>query len=208
MAVEASQLHQAARATLHEACRTPEGWMTLLRAIAPFYKCDFEDALLISSQRPDATACATMRQWNGLNLWIRKGSKAIHALDPNNPYAVQRVFDISDINAPPERKPRIWSLQEEMKQDAFASLRERWQTGDMPGEYALQLYEVITEAVAEQTADSRNDFEDARPESFMRGMDAGAAESMFQALAVNSAFLIAVQRLGLPPSGGHRRGNL
>lgn len=198
MAIEASQLHQAARETLHEACKTPEGWMRLLKSIAPFYKYDFENALLISSQRPDAAACATMRQWNGLNLWIRKGSKAIYALDPNNPYAVQRVFDISDINAPPERKPSVWSLREEMLQQVFSSLRERWQTRDMPGEYALQLYEVITEAAAERIAEFRNDFEDARSESFMSEMDAEAAESLFLTLAVNSAFYIAVQKLGLP----------
>ena len=198
MAVQVSQLHQIARKTLHEACRTQENWVELLKAVAPFYKYDFEDALLISAQRPSATACATMRQWNGRNLWIRKGSKAIYTLDPNNPYAVQRVFDISDINAPPERLPPIWSLSEDMREIAFSALRTRWQTEDMPGEYDAQLYAAILEVAAEQIGDYRNDFEDARPESFMAGLDADAAEELFQTLTVNSAFTITAQRLGLP----------
>lgn len=198
MAVQASQLHHVARTALHEACRTQENWVELLKAVAPFYKYDFEDALLISAQRPNAIACATMRQWNSRNLWIRKGSRAIYTLDPNNPYAVQRVFDISDINAPPERLPPIWSLREDIKEEAFSSLRERWQTEDIPGEYDSQLYAAILEATAEQIGDYRNDFEDARPESFMAGLEADAAEELFQTLAVNSAFYIAAQRLGLP----------
>ena len=86
MAVKAAQLHESAMVALHEATQTPENWMELLRSVAPFYKYSFENALLISSQRPDAVACATMQQWNRHNLWIRKGSKAIHAIDPNNPY--------------------------------------------------------------------------------------------------------------------------
>ncbi|MDO4549595.1 MAG: ArdC-like ssDNA-binding domain-containing protein, partial [Clostridia bacterium] len=156
MAVQASQLHDAARRALNEACKTPESWMTLLESVAPFYKYDFENALLISSQRPDATACATMRIWNKLNLWIRKGSKAIYSLDPNNPYAVQRVFDISDINARPDKLPLVRTLREGAREYAFAAMRERWNLDDMPGEYAMQLYTAITEAASEQIADYRN----------------------------------------------------
>ena len=94
MAVKAAQLHESAMVALYETTQTPENWMELLRSVAPFYKYSFENALLISSQRPDAVACATMQQWNRHNLWIRKGSKAIHAIDPNNPYQTLRVFDI------------------------------------------------------------------------------------------------------------------
>jgi len=64
MAVSANQLHQMAQDVLQSACTAPENWMELLRAVAPFYKYDFHSALLIATQRPDAIACATMRQWN------------------------------------------------------------------------------------------------------------------------------------------------
>ena len=171
--------------------RRKAGW-----SVAPFYKYNFENALLISSQRPDATACATMVQWNRRNLWIRKGSRAIFALDSNNPYAVQRVFDISDINAPPERLPPIWTLSETVMPETFARLRDAWGNQDYPGDYSLQLYEGVLEATAEGI--DGNDFEAARSESFMAGLDEDAAEGIFQALVVNSAFYIAAHRLGLP----------
>ena len=103
MAVSAYQLHQMVQETLQNACAAPENWMELLITVAPFYKYDFSSALQITAQRPDATACATMRQWNRHNLWIRRGSRAIYTVDPQRPYYVQRVFDISDVNASPDQ---------------------------------------------------------------------------------------------------------
>ena len=85
MAVTVKWLHQTAQEVLHEACASPENWMALLAAIAPFYKYDFESALLIAAQRPQATACATMQAWNRHGLWVRKGSRAIFTLHPNDP---------------------------------------------------------------------------------------------------------------------------
>ena len=89
MAVRSFELRGMAQELLRDACAVPENWMELLRSVAPFYKYDFESALVIAAQRPDATACATMRQWNRHGLWIRQGSRAIYALDPQNPYHVQ-----------------------------------------------------------------------------------------------------------------------
>ena len=66
MAVKAAQLHESAMVALHEATQTPENWMELLRSVAPFYKYSFENALLISSQRPDAVACAITHANSGL----------------------------------------------------------------------------------------------------------------------------------------------
>ena len=124
MAVSAIQLQSMAHKVLEEACSSPESWVELMRVVAPFYKYDISSALMIATQRPDATACATMRQWNKRNLWIRKGSKAIYTVDPNNPFYVQRVFDISDINASPDKLPAIWRLREEDRTRVFGTIRK------------------------------------------------------------------------------------
>lgn len=43
---------------------SPEEWQAFLRAAARLYKYPFEEQLLIYAQRPDATACAKIEQWN------------------------------------------------------------------------------------------------------------------------------------------------
>ena len=158
MAVKAAQLHESAMVALHEATQTPENWMELLRSVAPFYKYSFENALLISSQRPDAVACATMQQWNRHKLWIRRGSKAIHAIDPNNPYQTLRVFDISDINARPNRLPQIWQLREDQWAVMEDALTAHWEIEADATDPSLTLYSAIMEATAEIAGSTRTTF--------------------------------------------------
>ncbi len=209
MAVKAAQLHESAMVALHEATQTPENWMELLRSVAPFYKYSFENALLISSQRPDAVACATMQQWNRHNLWIRKGSKAIHAIDPNNPYQTLRVFDISDINARPNRLPQIWQLREDQRSVLEDALTSRWGIEADASDPSLTLYSAIMEATAEIAGGYQNDFQDARVDGPMADMDEQLAESTFANLACNSAYVIASYRLNLPmPEGVDAEGLL
>ena len=193
MAVTVKWLHQTAQEALQEACALPENWTELLAAIAPFYKYDFESALLIAAQRPQATACATMRAWNRHGLWVRKGSRAIFTLHPGDPYAVRRVFDIADINAEAERLPKLWTLRPEDMGVALAALRQAWSLEEET-DGSLQIYAAVMEAAMDSIADYRNDFQDARAS----GMDADEAEALFHTLCVNSAFCIVLHRLNMP----------
>ena len=197
MAVSAIQLQKMAHNVLDEACSSPESWVELMRVVAPFYKYDFSSALLIATQRPDATACATMRQWNQRNLWIRKGSKAIYTIDPDNPYYVQRVFDISDINASPDRLPAIWQLREEDRAQVFGIINKEWDAENQSYDDSLKLYELMLDAVALTSISYRDEFEDQRSMSDLADLSPEDAENMFMSLAVNSGYLIAAHRLGM-----------
>lgn len=56
----------------------PEMWMEFLENSSWHYKYSFKNQLLISAQRPDATAVTTMRAWNSkLNRYINAGAKRI-----------------------------------------------------------------------------------------------------------------------------------
>ena len=197
MAVSAYQLHRMVQETLQDACAAPENWMELLKTVAPFYKYDFSSALQITAQRPDATACATMRQWNRHNLWIRRGSRAIYTLDPQRPYYVQRVFDISDVNASTDRLPRIWQLRAEDHAQVFGMLREEWQGPNREDESWLKLYELVLDATEVASPDHRNAFEALRPMSALADLAPEEAENTFASLTAASAFVIATERLGI-----------
>ena len=106
--------------TTQHLTETPESWMRFLRSAAWLYKYSFPDQVLISAQRPDATACASLELWNTVfNRWVNRGAKGIALIDDSGdrPH-LRHVFDVSDTNnrydepfslwqAKPEYTPRI-----------------------------------------------------------------------------------------------------
>ena len=50
------------------------------------------------AQRPDATACVSLEDWNGkVGRWVRRGAKGIALLDDSRAkMKLKYVFDVSD----------------------------------------------------------------------------------------------------------------
>ncbi len=59
-----------------------DGWQRMLAVAARFPRYSPNNVLLISIQRPDATAVAGLRTWNTLGRRVRKGEKGIAILAP------------------------------------------------------------------------------------------------------------------------------
>jgi hypothetical protein len=88
---------QALHAKLTDAIGTlasAEGWQQMLRLAAALPSYSAHNVLLISSQRPDATAVAGFHTWQQLGRSVRKGDKGIAILAP----VVRRA---SEPDAPP-----------------------------------------------------------------------------------------------------------
>lgn len=61
--------------TAGEVVKGKEAWTHYLDVAARLYKYPFTDQLLIFSQCPDATACASIDIWNQkMNCWVNKGN--------------------------------------------------------------------------------------------------------------------------------------
>jgi N12 class adenine-specific DNA methylase len=87
------------------------------------YKHNFDDALLIYSQRPNATFVADMKTWNKVGRWIKKGSKSIPVFDENKIYpTLKNYFDIEDTYIKEENKwtyPSYWEIEENSREVIF-----------------------------------------------------------------------------------------
>ena len=172
------------------------GWRCS-RPSAPFYKYDFESALLIAAQRPQATACATMQAWNRHGLWVRKGSRAIFTLHPSDPYAVRRVFDI----ARHQRQSRTPA-----KAMVVALGTCRWRSPPCGRRGALRKKPVtacrsmLRSWTRQWTASptiAMIFWMRAQPVCFS-GMDENSRALRFHTLCINSAFCIVLHRLQMP----------
>lgn len=89
------------------------------------YKYSFPNQLLIHAQKPTATACATLEQWNALGRWVNRRAKGI-ALLPDAGRRTRYVFDIADTNSYAGNQVTRWALEQRHEEAVAAMLQERF----------------------------------------------------------------------------------
>ena len=71
-------IRSLAELTAEDISRSPRDWMGYLDTAARLYRYPFSDTLLIHAQRPSATACAELEQWNEkMHRWVNRGQREI-----------------------------------------------------------------------------------------------------------------------------------
>ena len=111
--------------TANEVTSNPVRWMSFLNTASSVYKYPFSDQLMIYSQRPHATACASLELWNKkMRRWVNRGAKGIALLDDSGTWPKLRyVFDIQDthpgING---RTPFLWRMEERHREPILQHL--------------------------------------------------------------------------------------
>lgn len=93
-----------------------KAFQTYLDVQAKFERYSVSNALLVASQKPEATNLADSNFWRGKGGYIRKGQTGILLMEPGNSYTrkdgstgvsinVKRVFDISQTTLTPTQEP-------------------------------------------------------------------------------------------------------
>ena len=91
-------IFQLAQQTATQVTASPESWRRFLYTAAHNYHTTYLNQLLIHAQRPDATACATMKYWNEqAHRKVMYGSKSIIILQRHQGVpTAKRVFSMTD----------------------------------------------------------------------------------------------------------------
>ena len=91
-------IFQLAQQTATQVTASPENWRRFLYTAAHNYHTTYLNQLLIHAQRPDATACATMKYWNEqAHRKVMYGSKSIIILQRHQGVpTAKRVFSMTD----------------------------------------------------------------------------------------------------------------
>ena len=100
---------------LYEIAKTPENWMSFLNSATWNFGYNFSEKLCIFMQRPEATACATIDQWNkGVKRWINENAKGIAILESKDGNVnIKYVFDVSDTHQYHKRRYNLWKVKPE-----------------------------------------------------------------------------------------------
>lgn len=102
-------LKELYKKTLGEITSSKANWINYLKFSQNVYKHPFNKAALIYSQKPEATAVASMKIWNKQRRWVKTGTKAIPILsESTNPYSIEYLFDVSDTRGAKDTLPVKW----------------------------------------------------------------------------------------------------
>lgn len=94
---EARQIYKSA---LQELLTNTENWKDFLSFSSEFYKYNFLENILIYKQKRNATACATLEQWNRVGRWVKAGATGIKILKNKvDEIYLEYVFDVNDTYA-------------------------------------------------------------------------------------------------------------
>lgn len=203
MARNIKTISQLAHQTAKELNRSPQKWMDCLQTAGRLYQYPFADQLLIYAQRPNATACAYMEQWNEkMHRWINAGSTGIAVIrSQNGERKLGYLFDIADTHpVKGAKKPWTWQFSPEYEAVVSQAFAEQYGTvalEDIPS----QLMEYAARAAAEHCKEYLSDMQYRKTNSFLEELDDQSTEVTFRNLLTASVQYMVLSRCGLDPSG-------
>ena len=150
-------------------------WTSYLHTASRLYRYPFDEQILIYAQRPDATACALIEQWNKkLNCWVNRGAKGIALIDRTSIRPrLKYVFDISDVHKARRigRFPKLWKLKEEHKEYVIACLEKSYGETNPKLSFEHRLVELAERIVLDSYEELLKDLSYVSKKSFLEDLD-------------------------------------
>ena len=192
-----------AEETASDISASPRDWMSFLDTASRLYRYPFGDSLLIHAQRPDATACTELEQWNQkMGRWVNRGAKGIALIDDTGPRQKLRyVFDVSDTHAVRGgRMPYLWKLREEIKKDVLQHISDAYDLSeDDSVSMERALYAIAVEQSEEILEDAMDGLMYEVEDTYLEDLGEDAIHMAFRSLLQYSTFYMMAKRCDLDP---------
>lgn len=185
-----------ARSLVGHVTESGESWKAFLDSAAYTYNYAFPNQLLIFSQRPDATAVASIDYWNSKALrWVNRGSHGNALLDSHsNRGKLRYVFDIADTHGReyvPQAMP--WMVDNTNRQRVWEALKNTANADTVQNAIALR---AATQAAEHRTQISRL-LENTISGSTLEWRHREEQQKMLERLAAQSTAYMMAKRCGI-----------
>ncbi len=181
-------IFQLAQQTATQVTASPENWQRFLYTAAHNYHTTYLNQLLIHAQRPDATACATMKYWNEqAHRKVMYGSKSIIILQRHQGVpTAKRVFSMTDTVLTGDKAAAPWEVTDAirpllMQVNSVGSLMDR------ATEQVVSLSDRANRVLATSIEDSALNWSHPEDQRFI-----------LQEVAAQSTLYMICIRLGIP----------
>ncbi len=169
------EIYSLAGETTKRVTADSQEWMNYLATAARIYKFPFEDQILIYAQKPEATACASIKIWNEkMFCWVNRGAKGIALIDAERDWPVLHyVFDVSDVH-PAKRigkKPYLWEMKTEHEDVVLKQLEKTY--GETEGSLSFEgrIMELAMRIAGDYCEDLMPEIDDVKEGSFLEELD-------------------------------------
>lgn len=201
MTRKANAISTLARETMARIVGSPAEWESFLRSAARMYKYAFPEQVLIYAQRPNATACATLEQWNRCRYrrWVKPGAVGIALLEDTGPQlGLKYVFDLSDTRQTPYSQPfSTWAYRPEYEEAVLESLENHF--GEVEGTgLSRRLHAIVENLVEDNAAEYAAALQGGVAGSYLGDTDPPVLLELLKLAAAPSVEYLILSRLGLP----------
>ena len=201
MTRKANAISTLARETMARIVGSPAEWESFLRSSARMYKYAFPEQVLIYAQRPNATACATLEQWNRCRYrrWVKPGAVGIALLEDAGPQlGLKYVFDLSDTRQTPYSQPFFtWAYRPEYEEAVLESLENHF--GEVEGTgFSRRLHAIVGNLVEDNAAEYAAALQGGVAGSYLGDTDPPVLLELLKLAAAPSVEYMILCRLGLP----------
>ncbi len=194
------ETRQLYKEVINEISQSEENWQRFLDSSSWNFKYNFDDQILIYSQRPDAKACATMEEWNKkLKRWVNSGTKPIYIFDKNpySQYPFKLVFDLSDTHNYNNTEYKLWSIKEEYEQDIIESLEANFGDIDSKESLAQAIINASYNMVVDNMEDYLTSIINHKANSMLENMTDEEIKSIFMTTTWASVSYMIMTRCGI-----------
>lgn len=190
-----------ARETAQVLAGSVGAWTAFLDTASRLYKYPFADQLMIHTQRPGATACASYEVWNDtMRRYVRRGAKGIALVDNSGEAPRLRyVFDIADTGTRRSSRPfSPWEINDGNLAEVQLGLLQAFNAED---EWLSSQLQDVARDLAEMYFDAhRHDMAGIVDGSLMAGYDEGELRDSFIKAAYASTAYALLSRCGYDPA--------
>lgn len=196
-------IRELAKEHAREVCKNPETWTNYLDTAAKLYRYPFIDTFLIHAQRPEATACASMPEWNKImNRWVNRGAKGIALLDDSgSKLKLRYVFDIKDTHPVKGAKPiHLWKMSLKKEKTLINHLNKTYNLKVTDKDRMPKvLRELARTLTAENIGQAMYDLNKNKDQSYLSTMEEVTLLKHFTKLIEESITYILMKRCGFHP---------
>lgn len=188
--------------SVQEYTQNPVEWKGLLSCVARYYKRSFDNAVLVYTQRPDATQLATFDEWHDkrIDRNINAGAKGIAVIDMTNPTAsLKYLFDFMDTNGSEQSFKKVmsylWELEDQYKPSVLARFHEKYNTPTSSIEMCL--YKLVQQRVRQVLPQYMVNFKVRDESSVLYDAPIDAVKAEFMELITDSVAYTVFCKCGL-----------
>lgn len=187
--------------TINEVLENTDTWLSFLKSASWNFKYNFDDQILIYAQRPDATACAEMTEWNNKvrpRRWVNKESKgiAIYAKEGSK-LPLRFVFDVSDTHNYRNTPYKLWEIKPEYENEIIEELDAKFGDIDNRDSFIQGLYDATYNMVVDNIPDYMETIEKYKKGTPLENLEHEDIQAMLITTVWASVFYMTISRCGM-----------